>query len=88
MIEAEDEAARRDLEGDVGVRALRRGVDAGVGAAGAVEADRRVEELRERFLDDLLDAERVGLRLPAAVAGAEVLEGEEEAQARLLNLER
>jgi hypothetical protein len=34
------------------------------------------KHLSERFLDDLLDRERIRLPLPSGVAGAEVLNGE------------
>ena len=80
VVDAEDEPARRDFERDVGVRALRPRVDAGVGAPGALDAHGRAEEPRQRLLDDLLHADGVRLRLPSGVARAEVLKGEEDAQ--------
>ena len=49
------------------------------GAARALDVNGRAEHFRERFLDDLLDGERIRLALPAGIARAEVLEREEEA---------
>ena len=76
---AEDDAALRNRDRKIEVRALRRGVNSGVGAAGGVHAYRRAADARERFLDHLLHTARIRLRLPPGVARAEILKGEKDA---------
>jgi hypothetical protein len=61
LVQPEDHAARRDDEGNVDMRALGERVDAGVRAPGAVDAQRRAVDLRERLLHHLLDCYGVGL---------------------------
>src|SRR5690606_30945121 len=75
----EDDSAGRDLERNVDVRPLCEGVHPGIGAPCAVNPHRLTEHLRQRLFDDLLYRQRVRLRLPAAVARAEILDGEQEA---------
>ena len=87
IVHAEDQTARRNRKRRVEVRALCERVHARVGASRAFDANRLVEQLRQRLFDERLHADRVRLRLPAGVARAEVLEGEEEAH-RLLYPER
>jgi len=54
---------------------LAEGVDAGVGAAGAVKADRFLGDVRHGGFDTLLDGVGIGLDLPAAEVGAVVGDG-------------
>ena len=68
---------RRQRRADVEVRDLRQRVDTGVGAASAID----LEEIAagrgaDRLHQLALDRPRVGLDLPAAVAGARVFDSE------------
>src|SRR5712671_7358578 len=76
------EAAQLDGERDVGMCALGAGMDAGIGAAGAFDADGGAEHRRQRVFDHILNRSRVRLRLPAGVARAEVLKRQENAHGR------
>ena len=54
------------------VSRLAAGVDAGIRAAGAVHPHASAEDPGQGFLDDLLDAERIVLALPAGVVRADI----------------
>ena len=75
IVDPANEPARRDLERHVSMRALRRRVHTGIGAARTLDADRRAVDLRQRGLDDLLHAGRIRLRLPPRVSGCRGIGG-------------
>src|SRR5437763_1678019 len=85
IIQPHYQSAVADLEGNVGMRTLRTRMHAGVRAAGAFDVNGRAKHFPERFLDDLLDRERIRLALPAGVPRAEVLKREEKAHEFILS---
>jgi len=77
VVEALNERGRRQVRRHVEVGDLREGVHAGVGTAGAVQLEVLTSGHRpDRPVQFTLDGARVLLDLPAAVAGAGVLDRE------------
>ena len=70
------ERVHRELRRGVEVRDLCQCVDAGVGAAGSVEAQRLFGNFLQGLLDDVLDGISTHLGLPAAVGASVVGDGE------------
>ena len=80
LVDPRQQRRRRQRRADVEMRDLGQRVDAGVGAAGAVDLEAIAAGRGADRLDQLaLDRPRVGLDLPAAVARAGVLDGQLEA---------
>ena len=73
---ARQPSSARMREGDRGARDLAERVNAGIGAAGAMNRDRRPLESRERVFEQPLDRFAFGLTLPADEPRAVVREGE------------
>lgn len=70
------EWVHREVVGGVEVGDLAEGVDAGVGASGAVETDRFFGDFPKGFFDEFLDGNAVGLNLPTGEGSAVIGDGE------------
>ena len=70
------EVGSGDGRGDGEGGDLGQGVDASVGAAGALREDRFAGDAVDRLCEGALDGGKVGLNLPAVVGGSVVGENE------------